>query len=212
MKSSLALPQVYQAFQEAGGFFGARAKAIAQYLPLRPGARIIDIGCGPGHITRHVPDEVDYIGFDTDQDYIDFATRMFGAPHRTFHCGLFDNERADRVMPADAVMMNGVLHHMGDADARDTIEAIARVLAPGGVLFTLDGAYRPGQSPFVKWLLDNDRGAFVRPSQAYVDLLKPVFSDIALHVREDLSRVPYTYAICVATKRPAQASTTTTQL
>lgn len=202
-KASLALPQVYQTFQELGGFFGARVKAIADYLPLREGARVIDIGCGPGHIAARLPAEIDYVGFDTDADYIAFAQRTFGGPKRAFHCALFDEARAKALAPADAVMMNGVLHHMSDADARATLSAIATVLAPGGTLFTLDGAYRTGQGALVKWLLDNDRGDHVRPAAAYADLLKSAFDEVTLHVRDDLSRVPYTYAICVARKAQA---------
>lgn len=202
-KASLALPQVYQTFQELGGFFGARVKAIAAYLPLRPGARVIDIGCGPGHIAARLPAEIDYIGFDTDADYIAFAQRTFGGPKRAFHCAVFDEARARALAPADVVMMNGVLHHMSDDDARGTLAAIATVLAPDGALFTLDGAYRAGQGPLVKWLLDNDRGEHVRPAPAYANLLKGSFGDVALHVRDDLSRVPYTYAICVARKAHA---------
>lgn len=204
-KASLALPQVYQTFQEMGGFFGARVKAIAQYLPLRPGARVIDIGCGPGHIAKHLPPEIDYIGFDTDADYIAFAQRTFGGPRRAFHCAFFDAARARDLAPADAVMMNGVLHHMSDDDARATLAAIAEALAPDGVLFTLDGAYRAGQPALVKWLLDNDRGEHVRPAAAYAELIKPALPSVAMHLREDLSRVPYTYAICIARKAPEAA-------
>ena len=47
MKAILSHPALYQAYQNAGGFFGARIKAIADYLTLRPGMRVIDIGCGP---------------------------------------------------------------------------------------------------------------------------------------------------------------------
>ncbi len=204
-KASLALPQVYQTFQELGGFFGARVKAIADYLPLKPGARVIDIGCGPGHIAARLPADIDYIGFDTDADYIAFAQRTFGGPRRAFHYALFDAARAREFATADAVMMNGVLHHMSDDDARTTLDAIAQALAPDGVLFTLDGAYRAGQSALVKWLLDNDRGEHVRPAAAYADLIKPALPSVAMHLREDLSRVPYTYAICIARKAPEAA-------
>jgi SAM-dependent methyltransferase len=199
-KASLALPQVYQTFQELGGFFGARVKAIGAYLPLKPGARVIDIGCGPGHIAARLPESIDYVGFDTDADYIAFARRTFAGPRRAFHCTPFDAARAQALAPADAVMMNGVLHHMNDGEARATLGAIAAVLAQDGVLFTLDGAYRPGQSALAKWLLDNDRGAYVRPAEAYAALIESALGRVDLHVRDDLSRVPYTYAICVARK------------
>jgi hypothetical protein len=40
MKAILSHPALYQAYQNAGGFFGARIKAIADYLTLRPGMRM----------------------------------------------------------------------------------------------------------------------------------------------------------------------------
>jgi len=55
MRAILKHPALYQAYQTAGGFFGARVRAIADYLTLRPGMRVIDIGCGAGYILRHLP-------------------------------------------------------------------------------------------------------------------------------------------------------------
>lgn len=40
MKAILNHPALYQAYQNAGGFFGARVKAIADYLTLRSGMRM----------------------------------------------------------------------------------------------------------------------------------------------------------------------------
>jgi hypothetical protein len=34
----------YQTAQNVGGFFGARVKSIAEYLPLKAGNRVIDTG------------------------------------------------------------------------------------------------------------------------------------------------------------------------
>ena len=48
-------PQIYQSFQSMGGFFGARIRAIDAYLTIKPGDHIIDIGCGPGFIVKHLP-------------------------------------------------------------------------------------------------------------------------------------------------------------
>ena len=73
MKQVLKSPAIYQLYQELGGFFGARVEAIRDYLSLRPGMRIIDIGCGPGHIVKYLPRGIDYIGLDIDEPSI--ATR-----------------------------------------------------------------------------------------------------------------------------------------
>lgn len=200
LKETLSHPQVYQTFQEAGGFFGARLKALKRQNVLADVKSIVDIGCGPGFIARHLPPGVRYTGFDLDQSYIEFARAKFGTDMIQFHCEPFDDAWARKLAPVDLVMMNGVLHHMPDTDVIATAKAAAACLGPHGSLFTLDGAYRNGQSSFRRWMLDNDRGKFVRESDKYADLLKSVFNKVAVSTYEDLSWVPYTYAICIAQK------------
>lgn len=197
MKQLLAHPAIYQLYQELGGFFGARVKAIRDYLELRPGARVIDIGCGPGYIVKHLPRGLDYIGLDIDQSSIDYAREHFGDRGR-FERRFFDADAVADFGPVDVVMMNGVMHHIGDADLAVTFGHVKAALQPGGALFTLDGCYAPGQSRIDKWLLDNDRGVHVRDADGYRRLLDDAFDRVDLHVRNDYSRLPYTFAIGVA--------------
>ena len=105
LKNVLAHPALYQSFQQAGGFFGARVKAIAAYLPLEGGERIIDIGCGPGFIVQHLPKSTDYIGYDPSAADISYAARRFGMRGR-FVEGFFDTAAVAQHMPADVVMLN----------------------------------------------------------------------------------------------------------
>ena len=202
MKHLLAHPAIYQAYQELGGFFGARVLAIREYLALRPAMRVIDIGCGPGHIVKHLPAGLDYVGLDIDQPSIDYARARFGERGR-FETRFFDGDAVDDLGPADVVMMNGVMHHIGDEDLGATLRHVKAALKPGGVLFTLDGCYAPGQSRLDKWLLDNDRGVHVRNADGYRRQLEGAFKDVDLHIRNDLSRLPYTFAIGVARKEAA---------
>jgi SAM-dependent methyltransferase len=199
MKAMLSSPALYQAYQNVGGFFGARVKAIAEYLTIRPGMRVIDVGCGPGYILRHLPGGIDYVGFDIDQAYIDHANRSFGDRGK-FYCRYFDAAAAVEFAGADIVMMNGVLHHIADQELTATLTHVHDVLKEGGVLFTLDGCYLEGQSRFAKWLLDNDRGEFVRDQNGYDRVLRSVFHDVDLVIRQDYARVPYTFIIGISRK------------
>jgi SAM-dependent methyltransferase len=192
MKEILNAPSVYQLFQVCGGFFSARVKAINQYLEIRPGQRLIDIGCGPGHILPKLPRGVLYDGFDVDEKYIRFANRHFGHLGK-FHCQIFDAAAAKEFGPADGVLMNGVLHHLDDKSFTETVSAIHSALRPGGFLFTFDGVYVPGQGAVAKWLLDNDRGKFVREGQWYRNLLARFFDKTEFHIRKDLISVPLSY-------------------
>jgi SAM-dependent methyltransferase len=204
VRQVLNYPSVYQQFQVAGGFFGARVKAIADYLKITDGQKVIDIGCGPGYIREHLPDNLTYIGFDIDPSYIEHAQKMFG-PRGTFLCKYFDADAARHYGGADIVMMNGVMHHIGNEDLVGTLANVRDALKPGGTLFTLDGCYRPGQSRFAKWMLDNDRGRFVRDEQGYRDVLRTAFEQVDLTIREDYARVPYTFVVGVSRKGAAAA-------
>lgn len=194
---TLEQPLLYQTFQELGGFFGARVKAISEFVKIKPGDRIIDIGCGPGYIVKHLPREIDYIGFDIDQSYIAHANEKFKDRGR-FFCRYFDADVAGEFAPADIVMMNGVLHHIPDDQLVSILRNIRSVLRPGGVLFSLDGCYRDGQSSFRKWMLDNDRGRFVRDENGYRKVLGDVYETVNLHIREDYSRIPYTFVVAIS--------------
>ena len=97
-------------------------------------------------------------------------------------------------------MMNGVLHHIADQELSETLTHVRDVLKDDGVLFTLDGCYREGQSRIAKWLLDNDRGEFVRDQDGYDQALSGVFGNVQFAIRDDYSRVPYTFIIGISQK------------
>jgi SAM-dependent methyltransferase len=202
VKGFLEYPLLYQSLQVAGGFFGARVRAIAKYLVLRPGSRVIDVGCGPGFIVDYLPAGIEYFGFDVDERYIAYAKRHF-ADKGSFQCRPFDDAAASAVGPADIVMMNGVIHHLDEVTAIAVLRAIRKALNPSGTLFTLDSCFHDGQSAIASFLLRNDRGRFVRPETAYRALLRSVFEDVQTYVREDLSWVPYTWLIGLSRTVPA---------
>ena len=154
MKDILNSPSIYQLFQFCGGFFSARVKAINQYLELRPGQNLIDIGCGPGHILPKLPRGVFYDGFDTDEKYIRYANRHFGHLGK-FHCRVFDATAAKEFGPADGVMMNGVLHHLDDKTFIETTTAIRSVLRPVAFYLRLMASMSRGRvlSPSGFWIM-----------------------------------------------------------
>jgi len=88
-----------------------------------------------------------------------------------------------------------VVHHLDDAGAARLFQFAQRALRPGGRLITLDGCYVPGQSAVARWLLDHDRGKFVRDAAAYRQLASGEFSRVETHLRPDLLRIPYTHLI-----------------
>jgi SAM-dependent methyltransferase len=197
LRQFLEAPFVYQKFQELGGFFGARLKAMDAYLPrLSPGATVFDIGCGPGHVLQYLDQPINYHGFDVDRTYIEFATKSFGRLGQ-FHLREFDKTAADEFGKADLVMMNALLHHLSDEHAHRILRDVRDSMATGASLFTLDGCLRDGQHPFARWMHTHDRGEYVRTEAGYRRVLESVFSSVDVHIREDISWVPHTYCVTV---------------
>ena len=198
-KQFLEVAALYHSYQKLGGFFGARLKAFRDYVDFSKVNRVFDIGCGPGHIAQHIPSHIEYIGFDTEPMYIDYATRHFGKRGK-FLTRLFDQSAARDFGRPDLILMNGVLHHMDDASVNAVVADAAASLTEGGVFFTLDGCYAPKQNRISHYLMANDRGEYVRPAPEYQQLVAKGFADTKLFVRNDLSWVPYDFAIVHASK------------
>src|SRR5215217_1780021 len=80
------------------------------YLRPQEGARILDIGCGTAKILNHLP-RVEYIGFDPNPAYIEWARNTFGN-RGTFHAGRFTAESIGLVGQVDVALVLAVLHHL----------------------------------------------------------------------------------------------------
>jgi ubiquinone/menaquinone biosynthesis C-methylase UbiE len=111
---------------------------IKDVTPLKPGARILEIGCGRGAGACLIQEEFHPAmmhALDLDRDMIRRARRYAKARRQdkiSFYVG--DALRLpyrDRVL--DAVFGFGVLHHL--PDWRGGLREIARVLKPGGIYF-----------------------------------------------------------------------------
>ncbi len=205
IRDLLGIPALYEWYQRTFGFAGARAVAFERYLPISTGELVLDIGCGPGNIIPYFPQDVRVVGFDTDSNYIAMAKSKYGA-RAEFHCREFDDACADEFAGADVVMMNGLLHHLNDNDATSVVRCAQTALRPGGRLFTLDGVYTENQRIIARKLLDFDRGRFVRHQNAYENLIRPTFDHLDAIVANDLTTIPYTFLIMIATKAGATST------
>ena len=194
MKQLLTHPELYQLYQNAGGFHGARLKALKAYVDLSQVRRVFDIGCGPGFSVLHVPEGIDYVGFDTDTRYIEYANQKWQGRGRFFNRP-FDRSAAEAFGAPDLIMLNGVLHHMDDDTAGTVCRDAAAVLNDEGTFLAIEPCLREGQHPVARILAENDRGEYVRQEAGYAEIARKAFPTSQVHIREDLSWVPFTFAI-----------------
>jgi len=193
MRSVLKIPRIYLFLQYIAGGMSARRQMLEDYASVRPGFRVLDIGCGPGYVASYLTD-CTYVGFDINERYIKYAQKYYGNRH-AFHCQPFDSQQVQYLEKFDLVLMNGLIHHLPDSQAYELVKLSRDALKPNGLLLTLDGCYHEGQSIIARYLLDKDRGDYVREAGAYRKLTESVFDQVQIFIRSDFSRVPYTYIV-----------------
>jgi ubiquinone/menaquinone biosynthesis C-methylase UbiE len=122
---------------------------------LRPGDKVIDVGCGPGRGTMFLVQEgMDTFAVDLSVESIALAKKR--APASNFVCAS-NLDLPFRSGFFDAVVSDGVIHHT--PDARKSFSENARLVADGGYLYV--GVYRRKRyyyylytylGPTIRWL------------------------------------------------------------
>ena len=136
-------------------------EAAAFLLPsLRPGMRLLDVGCGPGSITRGLAERVapgEVIGLDLSRDTLEEARRDAAARGLT---NLRFQEGSVYTLPFadgtfDVVYAHQVFQHLRERDA--ALREALRVLRPGGLAAIRDVdwgtvAYWPRDPRLDRWI------------------------------------------------------------
>ncbi len=193
----LSLPAAYRLAQAAIGSPNVRRQLVETYLRPETNQRILDIGCGTGDLTEHLP-SVRYVGHDPSYDYIAAAQRSYGDFGQFILGGVGQVELEPDSF--DLAVAKGVLHHLDDPLARTLFDEAAAALRPGGRLVTIDPAFDTDQSKIARFLASRDRGQNVRTLAGYRDLVPSAFSGVESTLHHDLLRVPYTHAVLVLTR------------
>jgi trans-aconitate methyltransferase len=102
---------------------------LIELLKPQPGERVLDLGCGTGHLTAKIRDAgAEVLGIDASAEMVEQGRHNFtGVP---FEVADARDYRSDR--PFDAVFSNAALHWIKPPGA--AAETIAAALKPGGRL------------------------------------------------------------------------------
>ena len=196
-------PRVYLLIQHALGADRLRRLCVDKFVRPKPGERLLDLGCGPGYVLEYLS-AVDYVGFDTEARYIDYARERY-AGRGGFHCAVFSERHAETLEPFHAVLLFGLLHHLDDGEAGRLLGLLGRCLKPGGRIVTLDPCFTPDQSAIARYVAKSDRGRYVRTADAYDALVRPHFSAVSATVVHNVCRIPSTERIMLL-GRPSRAA------
>jgi trans-aconitate methyltransferase len=104
--------------------FGA---SLIELLAPRPGERILDLGCGTGHLTAQLAAAgADVVGLDAAPSMIEQASQAY--PNLSFE--IVDARAFCFAEPFDAVFSNAALHWVKEPSP--VLDCVYRVLKPGG--------------------------------------------------------------------------------
>lgn len=125
----------------------AARRALVEQAGLRPGHRVLDVGCGTGSLIVLIKGTyagAEVVGLDPDQKALALARRKVERAGLAVH---LDQGFSDRLPYEDGrfdrVFSTFMLHHLQEDEKEKTLREARRVLAPGGSLHLLD--FAPGQ-------------------------------------------------------------------
>ncbi|MFB6251099.1 MAG: trans-aconitate 2-methyltransferase [Halobellus sp.] len=120
------------AYDDSHSFVYEYGSNVVALLDPAPGERVLDLGCGTGHLTARIEEMgADVVGLDQSAEMIETAREahpeinFVRADARHVDLATF-GERA----PFDAVFSNAALHWIDEQDA--VLDAVTDVLRPGG--------------------------------------------------------------------------------
>lgn len=92
-------------------FVWKHGRGVVELLAPQPGERILDLGCGTGHLTNQIASAgAEVTGIDKSQSMIEEARRLY--PNLRFEIGDASNFHFDQSF--DAVFSNAAIHWMKD--------------------------------------------------------------------------------------------------
>ena len=155
-------PEVMDTVEEAESYdamdhSGPNEAFVERFLELGAGGRLLDIGCGPGHVPlllASLREDVQVVGVDLSKEMLRIAEEHKAISNHAERV-VFELGDAKGLPYADAsydaVCSNTILHHI--PDPVPFLREAWRVLRPGGAFLVRD-LFRPADAAAVAALVD----------------------------------------------------------
>ena len=151
-------------------------RALLVAADVRPGDRVLDVGCGPGYFARMLAEaagpEGSVVGVDAAPEMVEYAGRK---ARRLTNCRFLTG--AAELLPVDdgsfdVVVSSLMMHHLPEDQRAGAVGEMLRVLRSGGTLLLAD--YQPAEGALSR--LHASLGP-VQAMQRRVSPLEPLVAD-----------------------------------
>ncbi len=141
------LDEAVEAFARAGQPNGILSGVHAFYVEhacrmLRPGDRVLDLGCGPAQLLGRIAalnSGASFIGVDYSRPMIEEARRSLDSSNVELRMDDMTDLSSVETGSVDVVLSSMAMHHLPDtAHLRRCFQAMERVMAPGARVFVAD--------------------------------------------------------------------------
>lgn len=196
---AVTIPALYMFIQRSLAGKDAHARVADLVFPDFNGARVLEIGCGPGTWVPYLKGVGEYVGIDRNADHIRSANQALANENVRFVCeDLADFARSGADKAFDFVIGMGILHHMDDATCNDVLATASGSMTAGATYIGVEPVRHKRQHPVARLLKRLDSGMHIRTEEGYRRLLANSFAEVETTVRTDLMRVPYSHCLIAA--------------
>ncbi len=188
---------IYSFFQDLIGGEKVRKWLAQSVYRVQSGDTIIDLGCGPGDILRHLPENIKYIGIDINQSYIKTAQKKYGYKGQFIEGDalyILENEKVG-IEKANLVLCIGFLHHLRDEEVLLLLKSIKKLLKEEGRCIFLEPTFLLKQNNLSKWIMKMDRGKNIRSERSWKSLVGKVFPNSSTYIIQGLILIPYIHIL-----------------
>ncbi len=147
------------AFHHAG-WYDERLSRTIDYLEIKPGTRVLEVGCGTGELSKRLLSAgAELTAIDINEHFISKLKHLPGCFELRSVLDLDWEDRFDRVVMLD------VLHHI--CDNREAVARMKKALKPGGFAVIWEGSKGMGEQElpknmrsFIMRVFDGDTAEF----------------------------------------------------
>ncbi len=177
------------------GVNGSNSRMVVEMAKIKPGDKVLDIGCGTGNLTltakKYAGPSGSAYGIDASPEMIEEARKKAkrSGLEAVFQIGLIEKiPYPDATF--DIVINRLVIHHLPEDLKRRGLAEMLRVLKPGGRLFLVD--FNPPANPILKHVVTALVGHRMMQASSDVENIPPLLTEAGfVEVASGPTRSPF---------------------